>query len=325
MATLAPSIRPAFAHSPHPGNGRIALSGLRYAILLILGGVSVASATASRASAQVAVADDAGNIVRLPAPARRIVSLNPVTTELLFALGAGARVVGRSVWCDYPLAARRVPSVGEGFPPNVEAVMARRPDLVILYRTTLNDGAARQLAGLGVPVLQVRTDRLDDVPRVGRLLAAVTGDHVAAESLAQAFDGALAAARSGAGSSGREKPAVLLLAWGQPPVAMGHGSFLGELVDLAGGRNIFDDLKVSSAPVALEAIVVRDPDVVLVVGGLRASFLQRPEWQAVPAVREGRVIALDDAALARPSPRAPEAITALRARLMSIPPHHRRS
>src|SRR5207247_2973284 len=123
----------------------------------------------------VAVTDDAGRRVTLSAPARRIVSLSPAVTELLFALGAGAGVVGRTTWCDYPPAARAVPSVGDGLNPNLEAVAARRPDLVILYRSALNETAAQQLARLGIAAAVVRQDRLEDLARAAGLVATLTG------------------------------------------------------------------------------------------------------------------------------------------------------
>src|SRR5437763_1800039 len=96
------------------------------------------------------VTDDAGRRVALAAPARRVVSLLPSFTELLFAIGAGDRLVGRTTWCDYPPAALAVSSVGDGMPPNVEAVAARHPDLVVLYRSGPNVTAAEHLERLGI-------------------------------------------------------------------------------------------------------------------------------------------------------------------------------
>ncbi|HJQ65301.1 MAG TPA: helical backbone metal receptor, partial [Gemmatimonadales bacterium] len=101
---------------------------------------------------------------RVPsAPARRVVSLAPSITELLFALGAGAQVVGRTTYCKYPPAALAVPTVGDGLNPNVEAIAARTPDLVVLYQSPHTETAARQLAALGVATLVVRHDRLEDI------------------------------------------------------------------------------------------------------------------------------------------------------------------
>src|SRR2546425_9646489 len=117
------------------------------------------------ATGAVTVTDDAGRVVALPAPARRVVSLAPSSTELLFALGAGAQVVGRTTWCRYPPAALAVPVVGDGLSPNLEAVAARRPDLVVLYRSPLNETAAAQLARIAIPAVLVKQDRLEDVAR----------------------------------------------------------------------------------------------------------------------------------------------------------------
>src|SRR2546423_664017 len=110
----------------------------------LAGLVALAAAACARgerapAAAGVGVTDDAGRRVTLAAPARRVVSLLPSFTEILFAIGAGDRLVGRTAWCDYPPAALAVPSVGDGMPPNVEAVAARPPDLVVVDRS----GAAR--------------------------------------------------------------------------------------------------------------------------------------------------------------------------------------
>src|SRR2546421_10871260 len=105
----------------------------------LAGLVALAAATCARderaPAAGPAVTDDAGRRVTLAAPARRVVSLLPSFTEILFAIGAGDRLVGRTAWCDYPPAALAVPSVGDGMPPNVEAVAARPPDLVLGYRS----------------------------------------------------------------------------------------------------------------------------------------------------------------------------------------------
>src|SRR3989440_8817256 len=98
----------------------------------------------------IVVTDDAGRRVTLVAPARRIVSLLPSFTEILFAIGAGDRLVGRTSWCDYPPAALAVPSVGDGMPPSVEAVAARRPDLVVVYRSGPNVTPPPQLQRPGV-------------------------------------------------------------------------------------------------------------------------------------------------------------------------------
>ena len=267
-----------------------------------------------RSAAPVIAADDGGQQVRLARPATRIVSLNPTVTELLFAIGAGGQIIGRTRWCDWPPAAVAIPSVGDGFPPNVEAVVARHPDLAVAYSTALNEPALAQLRSLGVPVLALRTDRLEDFARAARVLGRITGRSGSGDSVAASIETAMAERRSVRGP-GPRAPTVVILTWDTPPIAIGHESYLHQVVELAGGRNLFGDIRHSSVPVSLEAIAERDPDLLLVTGGLRATILQRPEWRAVRAVRDGRILALDDPALARPGLRALDGVAPLRARL----------
>src|SRR5437773_7998547 len=140
------------------------------------------------AAGSIAVTDDAGRRVTLPAPAGRIVSLLPSFTEMLFAIGAGDRLVGRTAWCDYPPAALAVPSVGDGIPPNVEAVAARQPDLVVLYRSGPNATAAEQLERLGIRTVLFDLNRLEELAPAARRLGVLTGRRAAADSLARAMD-----------------------------------------------------------------------------------------------------------------------------------------
>src|SRR5690349_23608949 len=152
--------------------------------------IATACGTGNRAppSGGISVTDDAGRAVTLARPARRIVSLLPSFTEILFAIGAGDRLVGRTAWCDYPPAALAVPSVGDGMPPNVEAVAARRPDLVVLYRSGPNATAAQQLERLGIPTVLFDLNRLEELAPAARRLGVLTGRGAAGDSLARAMD-----------------------------------------------------------------------------------------------------------------------------------------
>jgi len=293
------------------------LPALRTSSLLFLAfvaGVTACGEGTVRGSAAIVVVDDLGDTVRLAAPARRIVSLIPATTELLFALGLGPSVVGRTAWCDYPAEAARVPNLGDGLQPNLEAVLGARPDLVVLYKSTQNEAAAERLRGQGVPTAVVSTDRLEDVPRVARLLARLGGSPEAGDSLATAYERGLAEATVAVGP---RSPTILLLAWEQPPITIGAGSFLSELVARAGARNLFADLPQPSAPVSLESIASRNPDYVLVIGEATPEYAGRPEWQSVAAIRDHRFVRVPRALFDRPGPRSPAALQALRAALVS--------
>jgi ABC-type Fe3+-hydroxamate transport system substrate-binding protein len=264
---------------------------------------------------RIAVIDDAGRSIALGQPGRRIVSLSPAVTELLFALGAGDRLVGRTAWCDYPPAARQVPSVGDGLNPNIEAVVARQPDLVVLYRSALDETAAAQLTRLGIPAVLVRQDRLEDIARAARLLGRLTGTDRAGDSLAGALDQLVASS----GHAAPPRARVAFVVWDNPPVVIGAGSYLDKLGALAGATNAFHDVAAASAVVGLETIVARDPDVIVVLRDSATAeppgFTRRPEWRAVRAVRDGRVLYLTGSLFARPNPRAAQAVAEFRRRL----------
>jgi ABC-type Fe3+-hydroxamate transport system substrate-binding protein len=258
------------------------------------------------------IVDDAGDTVRLPAPARRVVSLIPATTELLFAVGAGDRVVGRTHWCDYPDAAAAVPDLGDGMNPNLEAVVAARPDLVILYRSGQNGAAADRLRDLGIPAIQVRSDLLADVPRLARLFGQLLGTARAADSLSRAFERDLEDATVASPAS---PPSVFLLVWDEPPMTVGRGSYLSELIERAGGINAYADLPTSSGQISVESAAARDPDVILTLSETIPAFALRAEWQVVEAVRERRFVRIAGSEFSRPGPRSPGAVRELAAAL----------
>jgi iron complex transport system substrate-binding protein len=291
---------------------------LRWRAEAAVAAVALCAACGGAERAPAPLVDDAGRAVRLDGPARRIVSLSPATTELLFALGVGDRVVGRTRYGQDPPAARAVPSVGEGLEPNVEVIVARRPDLVVFYHSPANARARTQLDRLGIATASVALDGLDDLRRAARFLGRLTGSLDAADSAVRAFDRAL---REAAVPPGDSAPSVLLLAWHEPPIVIGGASFQSEIVRLAGGRNVFEHLAQPSATVGIETIAARDPDVVLLTGGeTDPGFARRPEWRVVPAVAEARFVAVEGTAFAHPSFRAADAVRALRRALEPYAP-----
>jgi ABC-type Fe3+-hydroxamate transport system substrate-binding protein len=284
-------------------------------LFAIPGALLIACSSAAPTPRGPAFVDDAGDTVRLGATATRVVSLSPATTELLFAIGAGSRVVGRTRWCDYPAEAAAVTSVGDGMPPNVEAVLAQRPDLVLLYRSPQNAEALAQFRRAGIAAAELTMDHLADVSRLARLLGPIVERRASADSLAAAFDSAIATAARDTLALTSSRPAVLLLAWDQPPIAIGAGSFQSEILSLAGGRNLFADLPGPSTPVSIEAIAARNPDLILVGDTGLPRIAGRPEWHAVRAVGARHFVRLDTPAFGRPSPRAPALIAELKALL----------
>ncbi len=266
---------------------------------------------ASSRPAPVLTVDDFGDTVRLRTPARRVVSLNPAFTELVFALGYGDRLVGRTSWDLYPEAARDVPDLGDGMRPNVEAVLGARPDLVLLYASPTNRAATQQLHAAGVPTLTLRTDHVADLARVAPIIGAAFGDRARGEFVADTVRASLDRVRA------LPRPAtprtVFWHIWESPLMTIGAGSYMSELVGIAGGVNVFGDLSAPSPQVSLEEVARRDPYAILAGPNSAATIRSSAEWQAVRAVREGRVLVADTTLVGRPGVRMGEAARHLRA------------
>jgi len=237
----------------------------------------------------------------LPRDARdasRVVSLNPAFTEIVFAIGAGARLVGRTQWDDRPAAAVLVTDVGAGIRPNVEAVLATRPTLVLLYATAENRAAADAFARAGVRTIALRTITIDDFRRAAQVLGAALGQPAAATALTDSIDTTLARVRDAV--RGVERPRVVWPSWDAPVLVVGNASYEAELLDIAGAQNVFADRDESVANVTIEEIAKRDP-ALLLAGPQRATRMRASApWNAVRAVREGRVFDLDTTVVGRP-------------------------
>lgn len=286
----------------------------RLALLIGIPAVAACGAREEGGSAPGAgTVDDYGAVIVTAAPARRIVSLNPTTTELLFALGAGERLVGRSRWDQWPAEALAVTEVGDAIRPSVERIMAARPDLVLLYASGDNRAAAAALAGAGIRVVALRIDRIADLERSLHIIGALTGRDSAAtlasDSLRRSLDTVRAALRAVA------RPRVFLHVWDNPLIAIGGGSYLSELVEIAGGRNVYGDLSGPSPQVSFEDLLRRDPEVILAGPGAAARLAADARWRALRAVRDGRVLAYDTMLVSRPSLRLGEGARSLAALL----------
>jgi len=291
--------------------------------LLVVAACARDEATPSRTASHVPLTplaadlvDDFGDTVRLRsagAPPVRIVSLNPTTTEALFALGAGGRVVGRTTWDHWPTAAKAVPDLGPGIRPNVEAILGAHPDLVLLYASADNRSAAARLRAAGIVTASFKVDRVADFRRMMRGLGLLLGDTMKARTVADSVDATLRRVRQA--TAGRPRVSVFLRFWERPLLTVGRGSYISELLEAAGGRNVFDSLAAPSPQVTFESVVRADPDVVLAGPDAREKLLADPAWRALRAVRERRVLAYDTAVVLRPSVRMGEGARSL-ARLL---------
>lgn len=272
------------------------------ALLLNVVAFGACASPSDRVPARAAVEadhDDFGTPLPTDAShAERVVSLNPAFTEIAYAIGAGATLVGRTSWDNRPAAALAVTDVGAGIRPNVEAVLATRPTLVLLYATAENRAAAEALERAGVRTLALRTVTIADFRRATRTLGVALGAEREATVLVDSIDGTLAAVRDAV--DGVERPRVVWTSWEAPVMVVGDASYEAELLALAGAVNVFADRREPVATVTIEEIAQRDP--VLVLAGPERIERMRTSasWRAVAAVRAGRLVVLDTSVIGRP-------------------------
>lgn len=264
-------------------------------------------------AAPVRLVDDTGQTLELARPPQRIVSLAPHLTELLFAVGAGAQVVGADSASDYPHAARKLPRVGDYSRISFERILALKPDLVVVWVGGNRAADIHGLEKLGVPVLHTQAARIGDVARLLRLIGQASGHGGEGEAAAAAFSERLAALRRQ--YAGGEPVPVFYQVWDRPLMTVGGSHWISDALALCGARNVFADLDAASPVVSREAVLRRAP--ALIVGGSDAPEL-RLSWArfaSLPAVRDDAFVRVDADRLHRPTPRLIEGIAELCAAL----------
>jgi iron complex transport system substrate-binding protein len=270
--------------------------------------VLVVAATLGFAAAQPWTAvDDLGREVVLMAPAARIVSMVPSHTEVICALAACDRLIGRDALSDAPAVAG-LPVLGTAFAPDLEALLALEPDLVLVDEY---GGLADALTALGVAAYAGTPQRLDEMRPYLEALGSLLGLEAAARALADDIDRGLDEVRRAVADLPRPTVFVEL---DPTPYAAGPGSWIGALVTIAGGAHVLTEAMGDFPLVDPEFVVAADPQVILLLdapyGVSAADVAARPGWSALRAVRQGRVIELDEAAanaLSRPGPAIVEA------------------
>jgi iron complex transport system substrate-binding protein len=253
--------------------------------------------------------DDFGRAISYAASPQRVVSLNPTTTETIFAIGAGSRLIGRSLWDEWPAAAKAVPDMGNGIGVNVEQIVAAHPDLVLLYASEDNRPAADRLESSGIHTLSLRIDRVADFNRAIAILGRVLGDSARASLVADTVNASLRRVQQA--TNNLPHPTVVWPLIDTSPMVVGGGSFMNELLQFAGARNVYADLQKPSPMVSLEDVAARNPDFVIRGGEGGSTAELGGAWRAVPAVALGHVIRIPLTLILRPSVQMGAAATIL--------------
>jgi iron complex transport system substrate-binding protein len=249
------------------------------------------------------VTDDTGVVVHFEQPPQRIVSLLPSLAETVCALGQCARLVGVDRYSDYPVSIKKLPQVGGGLDPNIEAIVALRPDVVLMATSSR---ASERLRALGIRVLSLEPQTHADVQRVMLKIGQVLGVADAA-SIWRTIDAAVSAAAQSLPA--RARATRVYFEVNQGPYAAGESSFIGETLTRLGVKNIVPAALGPFPKLNPEFIVRANPDVIMIGERSASGLTQRPGWYSVRAVRENRlcIFSTEQAnALVRPGPRMAE-------------------
>jgi iron complex transport system substrate-binding protein len=262
----------------------------------------------------VTVRDDLGRNVTVAKQPARIVSLAPALTETLFAVGAGPQLVAVTNTDTFPPEVKRLPNVG-GFAPetiSLEILVAQQPDLV-LAGGRFQRPVVEALARLGIATVVIDPDSLDEVEKAILLVGRLTGHEATSVAVVDDFRRRRAVVRrQGTAIPPANRRRVLYVLWDEPLQTAGPKTFVDEMIVEAGGVNVFGDVAAQYPSVSDEAVLARDPDVILAPdhGGakLRDRLARRPGWDPLTAVKEGRILTIDEDLLHRPGPRIIEGL-----------------
>ena len=260
------------------------------------------------AHAVVTAMDDAGHTVTLPAPAQRVVSLAPHVTELLYAAGGGAKLVGAVAYSDYPPEAQHVPRVGDNRALDLERIAALKPDLIVVWRHGNAQQQLDRLRALHIPLFFSEPHKLDDVATSLTRLGALLGTDATAQAAAAAYRREIAQLH--VRYARRAPVSVYYEVWDQPLMTINGSHMINDVIALCGGRNVFAALEPLVPTVSTEAVLAANPDAI-VTAAQGASPPDRPlpslerwrAWPALAAVAHGNLFAVDGDLLTRPAPR----------------------
>lgn len=276
------------------------------------------------ANSHVTVVDDFGRRVTVSYPPRRIVSLAPAATGMLLAAGAGSRVVATIEYSGQPPSERGIPKIGNPEAIDMERLIATRPDVVVVWPDGNNPAQIAAIARLGMPIYEQEAVTLagmaDSIRRLGRL----AGTSGVADRAADALQAKLALLVSKYGS-GPHPPTAFLEVWDHPLYTVGGRELMSDALRTCGMRNVFGDLPQRAPAIGTEALIARNPDIIIAAAppGMGASWLAA--WRRFPslrAVRAGRMLAFEDQRLSGLGPGVIDATAALCSRIAALTGHN---
>jgi iron complex transport system substrate-binding protein len=270
--------------------------------------IACAAAFVTAHAHAVTVVDDSGASVTLARPAERVVSLAPHVTELLFAAGGGARIVGAVTYSDYPKQAQSIPRVGDNKALDLERIVALHPDLIVVWRHGNAERQLDRLKALGIPLYFDEPKHLGDIATSIDRLGALLGTQDTARAASDAFTRDIAQLR--ARYAGRPPVSVFYQVWDDPLMTLNRDNVFDEVIGLCGGVNVFAAEKPRVPTIPAEAVLAANPEAI-VTATPGATTPDRPlpafdrwrRWTSLTAVARGNLFGIDGDLINRPTPR----------------------
>ncbi len=251
----------------------------------------------------IQVIDGDGYPVVLARPAQKIITLSPHTTELVYAIGAGSQIAATTSYSDYPEEAKTLPTVGDVHQLDVEAIIARKPDLIVLWPSGSASRQIDELVHSGIPVYRTHPKKLSDIPDDMEKLGILMGHAEEGRVKAVQWRSDLQSLTDRYSQS--QKIRVFYQVFDRPLYTIGGSQFIGEAINRCGGENVFQDIKALAPVVSVEDVLARKPDAVISTGGMSGGngLGLWKRFPMMPAVKANTLYYLDSDIISRPGPR----------------------
>lgn len=252
----------------------------------------------------IEVVDDNGDKLKLANVAQRIISLSPNTTEILFHIGAGEKIVGADEYSNYPKQANDILRVNNHAAANYELILSLKPDVVIAWQSGNGEKIISRIRELGIPVFVVETGNLQDIPYLYRRLGQLSGYEKQSNIQAEKFSSGLNQLRKT--YSSREEIRLFYQIWNEPLMTLNGDHMVTDIIELCGGVNIFSDAAVLVPYVNIESVLAADPQVIITGGKSKSDLLDSgfwDKWPSLSAVKNQHLYAIPSDLLQRHSDR----------------------
>lgn len=263
-------------------------------------------------TAGITLKDHAGRDVFLENIPSRIVSLAPSITEIIFAIGQGRRLVGITRYCNYPPETLSIPKVGGMIDPDYERILLLKPDIVIISKDGSTRDTLSRIESLGIKTFVLGPRSIPEILDSIRIMGKITGNEQSAESIVNGIMKRMDAIKKK--QKGLRKKRILFLIWERPMIAVGAGTFINEMIELAGGINVIRDKAVKYPRLSKEDVLRLNPEVIVLCGDFNADALSSGNGglsKMIDAIRNRRVFRVEVDYYERPGPRFIEGVEEL--------------